>query len=91
MHDLDFSGLVAGTKKPVDSVSEGIPQADFAALWRCLSVLPNMFGLWAGAVSAARRLVWLGPYGLANTALQPVGSRGSRPGETWGWLVSSVR
>lgn len=91
MHDLDFSGLVAGTKKPVDFVSEGIPQADLAALWRCLSVLPNLFGLWAGAVSAAWRFVWFGPYGLANSALQPVVSRGSRPGEAWWWLVFGVR
>ena len=91
MHDLDFSGSVAGTKKPVDSVSEGIPKADFAALWRCLPVLPNMFGLWARAVSAARRFVRLGPNGLQDFALQPMVSRGSRPGKTWWWVVYGVR
>ncbi len=91
MHDLDFSGFVAGTKKPVDSASEGIPKADFASVWRCLPVLPNLLGLWAGAVSAARRSVWLGSNGLANHSLQPMVSRGSRPGEAWWWLVSGIR
>jgi hypothetical protein len=60
---------LVGTKKLSCTVSEVLSKGDFSALWGCLSVLPELLGVWFGISAATRRGSRGGSYRLANTAL----------------------
>ena len=47
----------------------GLSKVDFPVVWRCLQVLPNVFGLRARTGAAARRRGWFGSDDLANYSL----------------------
>jgi hypothetical protein len=60
---------LVGTKKLSCTVSEVLSKGDFSALWGCLSVLPELLGVWFGISATTRRCSWSGANRLATTAL----------------------
>jgi hypothetical protein len=60
---------LVGTKKLSCTVSEVLSEGNLPALWGCLSVLPELFGVWFGISATTRRNSRGGLDRLASIAL----------------------